>query len=62
MMADWKDRNIIVYRSPEFDVRLDKVTDRIVIHDVLAEEIMVVPVEMMYDIVDTIDTIKLSAL
>ena len=62
MMADWKDRNVIVYRSPEFDVRLDKVTDRIVIHDVLAEEIMVVPVEMMYDIVDTIDTIKLSAL
>lgn len=61
-MADWKDRNIIVYRSPDFDVRLDRVTDRIVIHDVLAEEIMVVPVEMMYDIVDTIDTIKLSAL
>ena len=61
-MADWKDRNVIVYRSQEWDVRLDKVTDRIVIHDVLAEEIMVVPVEMMYDIVDTIDTIKLSAL
>ena len=61
-MPDWKDRNIIVYRSPDFDVRLDKVTDRIMIHDVLAEEIMVVPVEMMYDIVDTIDTIKLSAL
>ena len=61
-MADWKDRNIIVYRSPDFDVRLDKVTDRIVIHDVLAEEIMVVPVDMLYDIVDTIDTIKLSAL
>ena len=61
-MPDWKDRNVIVYRSPEFDVRLDKVTDRIVIRDTLAEEIMVVPVEMMYDIVDTIDTIKLSAL
>ena len=62
MMADWKDRNIIVYRSPEFDVRLDKVTDRVVIHDTLAEEIMVVPVEMLYDIVDTIDTMRLSAL
>ena len=62
MMADWKDRNVIVYRSPEFDVRLDKVTDRVVIRDVLAEEIMVLPVEMMYDIVDTLDTIKLSAL
>lgn len=61
MMADWKDRNVIVYRSPEFDVRLDKVTDRIVIHDVLAKEIMVVPVEMLYDIVDTIDTMRLSA-
>ena len=62
MMADWKDRNVIVYRSPEFDVRMDKVTDRIVIHDTLAEEIMVVPVEMLYDIVDTIDTMRLSAL
>ena len=61
MMADWKDRNVIVYRSPEFDVRLDKVTDRIVIRDTLAEEIMVVPVEMLYDIVDTIDTMRLSA-
>ena len=62
MMADWKDRNIIVYRSPEFDVRLDRVTDRIVIRDTLADEIMVVPVEMLYDIVDTIDTMRLSAL
>ena len=62
MMADWKDRNVIVYRSPEFDVRLDKVTDRIVIRDTLADEIMVVPVEMLYDIVDTIDTMRLSAL
>lgn len=61
-MADWKDRNVIVYRSPEFDVRWDKVTDRIVIRDTLAEEIMVVPVEMMYEIVDTIDTMRLSAL
>lgn len=61
-MADWKDRNIIVYRSPEFDVRWDKVTDRIVIRDTLADEIMVVPVDMMYDIVDTIDTMRLSAL
>ena len=62
MMADWKDRNVIVYRSPEFDVRLDKVTDRIVIRDTLADEIMVVPVDMLYDIVDTIDTMRLSAL
>ncbi len=62
MMADWKDRNVIVYRSPEFDVRLDKVTDRIVIRDTLADEIMVVPVEMMYEIVDTLDTMRLSAL
>ena len=62
MMADWKDRNVIVYRSPEFDVRLDKVTDRIVIRDTLADEIMVVPVEMLYDIVDTLDTMRLSAL
>ena len=62
MMADWKDRNVIVYRSPEFDVRLDKVTDRIVIRDTLADEIMVVPVEMLYDIVDVIDTMRLSAL
>lgn len=61
-MADWKDRNVIVYRSPEFDVRLDKVTDRIVIRDMLADEIMVVPVAMLYDIVDTIDTMRLSAL
>ena len=61
MMADWKDRNVIVYRSPEFDARWDKVTDRIVIRDTLAEEIMVVPVEMLYDIVDIIDTMRLSA-
>ena len=61
MMADWKDRNVIVHRSPEFDVRWDKVTDRIVIHDVLADEFVVVPVEMLYDIVDVIDTMRLSA-
>ena len=62
MMADWKDRNVIVYRSPEFDCRWDRVTDRIVIRDVLADDIMVVPVEMFYDIVDTLDTMRLSAL
>lgn len=62
MMADWKDRNVIVHHSPEFDVRWDKVTDRIVIRDTLADEIMVVPVEMLYDIVDTLDTMRLSAL
>ena len=62
MMADWKDRNIIVYRSLEWDVRLDKVTNRFVIHDILSDDIMVVPVEMLYDIVDTIDTMRLSAI
>ena len=62
MMADWEDRNIIVYRSPEFEMRWDKVTDRIVIRDTLADEIMVVPVEMFYDIIDTLDTMRLSAL
>lgn len=62
MMADWKDRNIIVHRTADFDVRWDKVTDRIVIRDTLADEIMVVPVEMLYDVVDTIDTMRLSAL
>lgn len=62
MMADWKDRNVIVHRTVDFDVRWDKVTDRIVIRDTLADEIMVVPVEMLYDIVDTLDTMRLSAL
>ena len=62
MMADWKDRNVIVHRTVDFDVRWDKVTDRIVIHDTLADEIMVVPVEMLYDIIDTLDTMRLSAL
>ena len=61
-MSDWKDRNVIVYRDQEWDVRLDKVTDRLVIHDVLSDDIMVVPVDMMYDIIETLDTIKLSAL
>ena len=61
-MPDWKDRNVIVYHDQEWDVRLDKVTDRLVIHDVLSDDIMVVPVDMMYDIIETIDTIKLSAL
>ena len=62
MMADWKDRNVIVHRTVDFDVRWDKVTDRIVIRDTLADEIMVVPVEMLYDIVETLDTMRLSAL
>ena len=62
MMADWKDRNVIVHRTVDFDVRWDKVTDRIVIRDTLADEIMVVPVEMLYEIVDTLDTMRLSAL
>ena len=61
-MSDWKDRNIIVYRSTDYDVRLDSVTDRLVIRDVLSDEIMVIPVDMAYDIVDVLDRIKLSAL
>ena len=61
-MADWKDRNVIVHRSEEFDCRWDRATDRIVIRDTLADDIMVVPVDMLYDIVDTIDTMRLSAL
>ena len=61
-MADWKDRNVIVHHTTDFDVRWDKVTDRIVIRDTLADEIMVLPVEMLYDIVDTLDTMRLSAL
>ena len=61
-MPDWKDRNIIVHRTSDFDVRLDSVTDRLVIRDVLSDEIMVIPVDMAYDIVDVLDRIKLSAL
>ena len=41
MMSDWKDRNAIVYRDVELDVRWDSVTDRIILYDTLGDELII---------------------
>lgn len=60
--ADWKDRNVIVHRSPDLEVRWDKPTDRIIIHDTIGHEIIVVSRETILEIAQTLDTMGLSAL
>ena len=60
--GDWKDRNVCVYRDLELDVRWDSVTDRIVMHDTLGDELIVMQVKTLAEIADTLSIMKSSAL
>lgn len=62
MAVDWKDRNVCVYRDVELDVRWDSVTDRVVFHDTLGDELIVMQVKTLEEIVDSLSIMKSSAL
>ena len=59
---DWKDRNVCVYRDIELDVRWDSVTDRIILHDTLGDELIIMQSKTLDDIVETLSIMKSSAL
>jgi hypothetical protein len=60
--GDWKDRNVCVYRDTELDVRWDTVTDRIIMHDTLGDELIIMQSKTLDEIVETLGTMRLSAL
>ena len=60
--ADWKDRNVCVYRDVELDVRWDTVTDRIILHDTLGDELIIMQSKTLDEIVETLSIMKSSAL
>jgi hypothetical protein len=60
--ADWKDRNVCVYRDTELDVRWDTVTDRIILHDTLGDELIIMQSKTIEEIVETLSIMKSSAL
>lgn len=55
-------RNVIVLRTIDLDVRWDQLTDRIFIHDTIGDELIIVSRETLYEINQTLDTMSLSAL
>lgn len=60
--GDWKDRNVIVHRSIDLNVRWDQLTDRLFFHDTLGDEIIVVSRETLCEIMQVLDTMQSSAL
>lgn len=60
--ADWKDRNVCVYRDVELDVRWDSVTDRVILHDTLGDELIIMSAKTLDEIVESLSIIKSSAL
>ena len=60
--ADWNDRNVCVYRDVELDVRWDTVTDRIILHDTLGDELIIMQSKTLDEIVETLSIMKSSAL
>ncbi len=59
---DWKDRNVCVHRDTELDVRWDSVTDRVILHDTLGDELIIMPSKTLEEIVETLSIMKSSAL
>lgn len=55
-------RNVIVHRSIDLDVRWDQFTDRLFFHDTLGDEIIVVSRETLCEIMQVLDTMQSSAL
>ena len=57
-----QNRDVIVHRSIELDVRWDQLTDRVFLHDTLGDEIIVVSRETLCEIIQVMDTMQSSAL
>ena len=55
-------RNVIVLRTIDLDVRLVQLTDRIFLHDTIGDELLIVSCETLNEIVQTLDTMSLSPL
>ena len=55
-------RDVIVHRSIDLDVRWDQFTDRLFLHDTLGDEIIVVSRETLCEIMQVLDTMQSSAL
>lgn len=59
---DWKDRNVCVYRDLELDVRWDSVSDRLILHDTLGDELIIMQSKTLDEIGESLSIIKASAL
>ena len=62
MLNRTPNRNVIVLRTIDLDVRWDQLTDRIFLHDTIGDELLIVSRETLYELVETLDTMSLSAL
>lgn len=60
--GDWKDRNVCVYRDLELDVRWDSVSDRVIFHDTLGDELIIMSAKTLEEINDSLSIVKSSAL
>ena len=62
MLDRTPNRNVIVLRTIDRDVRWDQLTDRIFLHDTIGDELIIVSRETLYELVQSLDTMSLSAL
>ena len=62
MLNRTPNRNVIVLRTIDLDVRWDQLTDRIFLHDTIGDELLIVSRETLYELVETLDTMSLSPL
>ena len=62
MLERTPNRNVIVLRTIDLDVRWDQLTDRIFLHDTIGDELIIVSRETLYELVQSLDTMSLSAL
>ena len=60
--GDWRDRNVCVYRDLELDVRWDSVSDRVIVHDTLGDELIIMSAKTLEEINDSLSIVKSSAL
>ena len=55
-------RNALVLRTVDLDVHWDQLTDRVFLHDTIGDELLIVSRETLNEIVQSMDTMSLSAL
>ena len=55
-------RNVLVLRTVDLDVHWDQLTDRVFLHDTIRDELLIVSRETLNEIVQSMDTMSLSAL
>lgn len=60
--ATHANRNVLVLRTVDLDVHWDQLTDRVFLHDTIGDELLIVSRETLNEIVQSMDTMSLSAL